>query len=766
MNFTSIRNRLMVFSIVIIIFITAVISIGTYIYFYYTTRNMIFSQQFAMVTAVAGGLDDRINTTRSSLINVANAAPANIIVNRDATQRWLDNRIGIRTFFTNSLFILDKNGIFISSFPAKPEIYGKSYAYREYFKNSLASGKPYISKPFIITTNDMPVIVMTAPIRAEDGSIKGLLCGAVDLLGSNSLFAELKNKKIGSNGYMYMFTKDRILLMHPDYARIMKNDVPVGVNLMFDKAILGFEGSGETINSRGLHFLASFKSLQTTGWILAANFPRDEAFHSITTFRNYYILGMLFMLLLTLVIVRKLGLSILNPIQNLTGQIQKLAKPESNKNQRISAPYFDELRMLAESFNALLDEVERREKQLLIAMQETDLSRLKEKEANEAKSEFLANMSHEIRTPMNAIIGMADLALMTSDENELHRYLSIVKSSSNHLLLVVNDILDFSKIESGNLLLEQREFHLNNIFYSIEKIYQFEIHKKGLILTFDISNDLPISIVADELRIRQILINLISNSLKFTEKGEIKIRASLKKEINVEPEFSAVEISVSDTGCGIPEEKQNIIFSKFQQSDMSITRKFGGTGLGLSIVKDLVRLMDGDIIVKSEPGKGSEFILWLKVKTGGSMQDIKKVEEIPHEKISDKRQLRILLVEDNMVNIILGVTVLEKLSNIVSVARNGVEAMDLLSKNEYDLILMDIEMPVMDGIEATKRIRNGECGEEKKNINIVAMTAHAVAEIKQQGMDAGMNDYITKPIDITKIQERIDKLIYDSPPAG
>ncbi len=765
MIFTSIRNRLMVFSVIIIIFITVLISISTYVYFYYTTRNMIFNQQFAMVTAVAGGLDDRIRTAQSSLVNVANIAPYNIIDNREATQKWLDNRVGIRTFFTNSLFVLDKNGIFISSFPDKPEFYGKSYAYREYFKNSISSGKPYISKPFIITTNDMPVIVMTAPIRAGDGSIKGLLCGAVDLMGSKSLFAELKNKKIGSNGYMYMFTHDRILLMHPDPERIMKNDVPPGVNLFFDKAILGFEGSGETINSRGLHFLASFKKLQTTGWILAANFPREEAYHAITTFRNYYLAGMFFILLLAIVIVRKLGLSISNPIQNLTGQIHKLAQPESDKKLRVRTPYLDELRMLAESFNTLLDEVERREKQLLIAMQETDLSRRKEKEANEAKSSFLANMSHEIRTPMNAIIGMADLALMTSDEHELHQYLSIVKASSGHLLMVVNDILDFSKIESGNLLLEHREFHLNNIFYSVEKIYQLEIAKKGLILSLDISDDLPGSIIADELRIRQILINLVSNSLKFTDKGEIKIRASLKKDIYIEPGFSAIEISVSDTGCGIPEEYHGIIFSKFQQSDMSITRKFGGTGLGLAIVKDLVRLMDGDITVKSESGKGSEFILWLKVNTGRSMKEIKKVEEIPHKNVSEKRQLKILLVEDNMVNILLGVTVLEKLSNIVSVARDGVEAMDLLKENDFDLIFMDIEMPVMDGLEATKRIRNGECGEDKKNIYIVAMTAHAVADIKQQGMDAGMNDYITKPIDITKIQERIDKLIYDSPPS-
>jgi signal transduction histidine kinase/ActR/RegA family two-component response regulator len=713
-----------------------------------------------MITAIAGGLDDRIRSAQSSLINEANVAPFNVVSDRDASQKWLGNRVGIKTFFSNSLYILDKNGILISSFPASLHIYGKSYAYREYFKNSIKSGKPYISKPFIITTDDKPVIVMTAPILAKDGSIRGLLCGAVDLLGNNSLFSEHKNKQFGSNGYIYLFTPDRTMLIHPDASRIMKQDVPPGVNLLYDKALDGFEGSGETINSRGLHFLASFKRLQTTGWILAANYPKDEAYQAITTFRNYYLLGMIFMFLITLFLVRKFGISIVNPIMNLTGQIRNLSQPESDKKKRVNIPEYDELRMLAESFNVLLNEVDRREGQLIIAMQEADILRQKEKDANAAKSNFLANMSHEIRTPMNAIIGMTDLALMTSDEKELHEYLDIVKDSGSHLLMVVNDILDFSKIESGNLLLEQKDFYLKNLFYSVEKIYQFEIKKKGLILTMDISDELPNCITSDELRIRQILINLVSNSLKFTENGSIKIKASLKHDIEIEPGFSAIEISVSDTGCGIPLEKQDIIFTKFQQLDMSTSRKFGGTGLGLSIVKELVHLMKGDIIVKSKPGKGSEFIFWLVVKKSESMQDIKKEESTPDKNFIGRRQLKILLTEDNETNILLAVTVLKKLGNIVTVARNGIEAMDCIRENNFDLVFMDIEMPEMDGLEATKRIRSGECGDGKKNIYIIAMTAHALANIKQKGLDAGMNDYITKPIDITKIQERIDKLIY------
>ncbi len=399
------------------------------------------------------------------------------------------------------------------------------------------------------------------------------------------------------------------------------------------------------------------------------------------------------------------------------------------------------------------------EDRLIIAIQESDILRQKEKEANTAKSVFLSNMSHEIRTPMNAIIGMTDLALMTSDEKELHEYLSTIKDSGTHLLQVINDILDFSKIESGNMMLEYREFHLRNIFHSVENMIQFEIKKKGLELTLDISNDLPVRIIADELRIRQILINLISNSLKFTEKGSIIIKASLKKNFKIEEGFSAIEISVSDTGCGIPKDKQDLIFSKFKQSDISTSRKYGGTGLGLSIVKELVNLMGGDVILKSEPGKGSEFIFWFKVKKVISAEKAIKDSYIQDKNNMKNKNLNILLAEDNDTNILLASTVLKKLGHSVTVARNGLEALDLIRKNNFELVFMDIEMPEMDGIEASKRIRSGECGNEKSNICIIAMSAHAVADIKKDGIEAGMNDFITKPIDITQIQERIDKTL-------
>jgi CheY-like chemotaxis protein len=308
------------------------------------------------------------------------------------------------------------------------------------------------------------------------------------------------------------------------------------------------------------------------------------------------------------------------------------------------------------------------------------------------------------------------------------------------------------------MILEKREFHLKNIFYSVENIFSFEIRSKGLEFTLEISKDIPARIIADELRIRQILINLISNAMKFTEKGGITLKAHLKKSIKTDPEYAAIEISVTDTGCGIPEDKQDLIFSKFQQSDMSISRKFGGTGLGLSIVSELVKLMYGNISVKSEPGKGSEFTFWIIVKKSESKIDNIKEKTAMDKNFTGIKPLNILLAEDNETNILLAATVLKKLGHSVNIARNGIEVLDKMKKKNFDLIFMDIEMPELDGIETTKKIRGGECGNDKKNIPIISMSAHVLAEIKQKAMDSGMNDFITKPIDITRIQEKIDKV--------
>ncbi|NTV49661.1 MAG: response regulator [Geobacteraceae bacterium] len=364
LKFNSIRNKL-IFSISLFIaLLLVVIAAWTYGYFRHTTQKLIYNEQFSMITGMAKVLDDKIYSSHIALIAVAKVAPVDVVDNQQATQKWLEDRVGIRSIFKHGLFIFDAAGKLVASSPVAPKLNGLSYAHREYFINTIKNNKPQISLPFISTVNGQPIVMMTSIIHNPDGSIKGLLCGAIDLQDKEGFLGSLRNVRFGSTGYLYLFAPDRTMILHPDPTRIMKRDVKPGANKLFDRALEGFEGSGETVNSRGQHFLASFKHLQSTDWILAANYPVAEAYQPITSFRNFYLLGMFFVLLAAIALAWKLGCTIAGPLTGFTTRINALAQPGSDKSQRLDEGRSDELGLLAGSFNILLDEVQRREKEL------------------------------------------------------------------------------------------------------------------------------------------------------------------------------------------------------------------------------------------------------------------------------------------------------------------------------------------------------------------------------------------------------------------
>ncbi len=716
-------------------------------------KRSLSADSFVLASNIADELDAKLRTSHSALIAVSAIVPPKVWQDYEAAETFLSGQAALLALFDNGLFLVTPEGRLMGESPPRPKRRGEDVSAREYFHKTIETRRPYISKPYRSTHKPgEPALIMTAPVFDQGGTLIGLLYGSLDLLGSNIL-ADMAKRRIGQSGYFYLADGRDTMISHPDQSRVMKPAPAPGKNPAFDRAVEGWEGTDETVTSNGMKVLSSVKRLKTTGWILGASLPLDEFYQPITEARRYFLWSTLIGTIVILVLVSLLIRRLILPLSNMTRQVRAMTVGDPGSEMRLNVVSGDEIGVLASAFNSMLDKlsrlngeleqrVEQRTAQLEAANGELTQARDAADAANRAKSSFLAAMSHELRTPLNAILGFS--RLMSGDEGatETQRnHLGIILKSGEHLLSLINSVLDLAKIEAGKITAEPGDVDLGELLTDTIEMLRMRAEAKGLRLALDQSSSFPRFVNTDAAKLRQIIINLVGNAIKFTERGEISIKLSVLSQQSHDGNLLPLLFEISDTGPGIAPGDVEHLFKPFAQAHHKKLTE--GTGLGLSIAKEYVKLLGGSISVESDLGKGSTFRFNIACHPVDSAHiNALHAPDTRIEAIENATACRILVVEDQPDNRQLLQSLLEPFGFQYREALNGEEAIAIARDWQPQVILMDRRMPVMDGLSATLELR--KLALEPKPI-IIAVTAHAYREERQEMLDAGCDSFLRKP---------------------
>ncbi len=670
------------------------------------------------------------------------------------------NNIRARSPMFSEILLLERNGDVFAA--TRPDNMGKNLARRPYIQETLQTGSPTLSRIVTEGPGGRNYLPYAYPLADASGDLRmiAVVCivFAEDMLnpGEQSLYEGARTLLLDRGG--------RIILSlppSPDYAP--GNPLPT-------QALRGVQ---DTIGQRGVAMIGGENDPdgQLVAYSRYMDASRDyslltvmltvhtrEAFAAANARLHYLLLFLALTTLLGFGIAFILGqLALGDPVRRLIKASRRLAAGEPDE----ADPGEDiggQIGALSRSFGIMSRELAQQQMLLVEARNQAE-------QASRTKSAFLANMSHEIRTPMNAVIGMAHLLLKTPLNPAQRDQVGKIRNAGNNLLGIINDILDLSKIEAGRMDLESAPFALDEVFDHVRVIAAQRAGEKGLNLRIGRAPDVPGRLVGDSLRLGQILINLLNNAIKFTEQGEVELACVPERMADA---CAVLRFSVRDTGIGMTGEQQARLFSPFVQADSSTTRKYGGTGLGLAITKHLVELMGGSISMSSRPGEGTVVSFTARFGLDARPEEA-PVGAVPSAAETERPEsaplrfenARVLLVEDNEINREIATAFLQEFGITPLSVANGREAVEAALRGHFDLIFMDVQMPVMDGLEATRAIRAGSAPGADA-LPIIAMTAGAMAEDRAQSLEAGMNDHLAKPFNPKQLEDLLRRWLVPS----